>query len=81
MNQPAVPVNYQVTGVVPFTQYDPGGQVTEGVKVYFTTSTNLNGQVFAPNRIANDVNALRQVIEDQVSHLATIHQLSGTVQV
>lgn len=73
------PITYQVTNVVPRTEFGPTSQPIPGKMVTYTTSTGYEGSVFIPDSVFGDLNAMRKVIEGEVMAVARAQALTGTV--
>lgn len=78
MSTPA-PVTYSVTGVAPDVQFSPGGQQIPGKQLTITTSTGYTGTVFIPSSVLADLDRVRAMIEDEVSKVAAVQSVKGTV--
>lgn len=81
MSAPKQTITYNVTGVVPYTDYQPGGRAVDGFRIYFHTSTNLDGQVFAPAAVASNPDQLAALLNDTVANMAAVHMFSGQIEV
>lgn len=66
-----------VDSVTPSTDIVPGGGVTEGVRVTFTTESGVTGHVFVPSHRVSDSDAIREMISQKADQLESIRNLSG----
>ena len=73
------PVTWEITAVAQDTQYSPSATPIPGKRVSFTTSIGYDGTVFVPNSVFGDVNALRRIIDGEVTMVAAAHGITGTV--
>ncbi len=73
-------ITYQVTRVTPDTEFPPGEQPVKGQLVAFTTSAGYNGNVFVPDSVFADKNAVARMVEDKVRLVAQAQSITGTVQ-
>ena len=73
------PVTWAVTAVAQDTQYSPTAAPIPGKRVSFSTSAGYDGTVFIPDAVFGDLDAVRQVIDGEVTKVAAAHGLTGTV--
>ncbi len=73
------PVTYQVTAVIPETQYNTQGSPVTGKTVRYSTSLGYEGSVFVPDTVFSDLPAVRALIEGEVRMVAVAQALTGTV--
>jgi hypothetical protein len=72
-------VTYEVTTVVPETQYNQTGTAVPGKRVSFKMSTGYEGGVFIPDSVFADHAALVGIIEGEVKLVAAAQSISGSV--
>lgn len=69
--------NWQVTSVIPETDFQQGRGPIEGQRVQFTTDTGLSGSVFISNAEIGNAQKVSEEIVKRVTALSTLHNLSG----
>lgn len=72
-------VGYTVTAVTPDVQFGPTGQQIPGKALTIETTTGYTGTVFVPAAVLGDLDAVRQIIEQEVALVAAAKGLTGTV--
>lgn len=63
---------WKVTSVPPYTDFQTGGGIVEGHRVYFTTGNGAEGYVFIPQSILDNTAAVNSLVQAKANQLDNI---------
>jgi hypothetical protein len=68
---------WKVSSQIEATEPDQAGQLVSGYRVYFTTGGGQAGSVFVPMAVYTNVDAVKELISNQVTAVHAIANLNG----
>ena len=69
--------NWNVTSVIPETDFQQGRGPIEGARVNFITDTGLSSSVFVANTELNNTDKVREIITARLAALNTLYNMTG----
>lgn len=68
---------YKITGIIPFTDFDPLGGTVPSQRVSFTADNGISSSVLVPDAQIGDLDKVRTLVEGKLAQLTNIMSLGS----
>lgn len=68
---------WTVTSQQEAMEQNPSGQISRGVRIFFTTTSGHNGSVFVPAAQYANLDLVRSMLADAAAQMVAVGNLSG----